>query len=84
MAAVQEEWFSRKEHDSGFPRIAIRYCLQSQNIYLRSIEHIVYYEKTLLIFRLLETYPVAAPRGGRSFIKAIEAWLKEKLFWKLS
>ena len=83
VAAVQEERFSRKKHDSGFPINAIRYCLKSQNIDLRDIQSIVYYEKPLLTFeRLLETYLGAAPRGGRSFIAAMQVWLKEKLFLK--
>ena len=83
VAAVQEERFSRKKHDSSFPINAIRYCLQSQNIDLRNIESIVYYEKPFLTFeRLLETYLGVAPRGGRSFIAAMQVWLKEKLFLK--
>ena len=28
VAAAQEERFSRKKHDSGFPRRAIDYCLE--------------------------------------------------------
>ena len=83
ISAAQEERFSRKKHDSRFPINAIRYCLQSQNIDLRDIESIVYYEKPFLTFeRLLETYLGVAPRGGRSFIAAMQVWLKEKLFLK--
>ena len=83
VAAAQEERFSRKKHDSQFPTNAIRYCLQSQKINLRDIQSIIYYEKPLLTFeRLLETYLGAAPRGGRSFIAAMQVWLKEKLFLK--
>ena len=83
VAAIQEERFSRKKHDSRFPINAIRYCLKSQNIDLRDIKAIVYYEKPLLTFeRLLETYLAVAPRGIRSFIAAMQVWLKEKLFLK--
>ena len=83
VAAVQEERFSRKKHDSRFPINAIRYCLQSQNIDLRDIDSVIYYEKPLLTFeRLLETYLGVAPRGLRSFIAAMQVWLKEKLFLK--
>ena len=81
--AVQEERFTRKKHDSSFPINAIRYCLKSYDIDLTQIKDIVYYEKPLLTFeRLLETYLGAAPRGGRSFIAAMQVWLKEKLFLK--
>ncbi len=83
ISAVQEERFSRKKHDSGFPLNAINYCLKSQKINLKDIEAIVYYEKPLLTFeRLLETYVATAPRGLRSFIAAMQVWLKEKLFLK--
>ncbi len=81
--AVQEERFSRKKHDSRFPTNAIQYCLKSQNIDLRNIEYIVYYEKPILKFkRLLKTYLGTAPRGIRSFIAAMRIWLKDKLFLK--
>ena len=83
ISAVQEERFSRKKHDSRFPVNAIKYCLKSNNLNLRDIKNIVYYEKPLLTFeRLLETYLAVAPRGGRSFIAAMQVWLKEKLFLK--
>jgi len=83
IAAVQEERFSRKKHDSRFPINAIRYCLKTQKIDLRNIDKIIYYEKPLLTFeRLLETYIGTAPRGIRSFVAAMQVWLKEKLFIK--
>ena len=83
VAAAQEERFSRKKHDARFPAQAVRYCLESQGLTLAEIDSVVYYEKPLLTFeRLLETYLGAAPRGGRSFIAAMQVWLKEKLFLK--
>ena len=78
VAAVQEERFTRKKHDSSFPINSIRYCLQSQNINFEHLKNIIYYEKPLLTFeRLLETYLAVAPRGIRSFIAAMQVWLKE-------
>lgn len=83
IAAAQEERFTRKKHDSRFPLLAARYCLESANLKLADIEAVVYYEKPLLTFeRLLETYLGTAPRGGRSFVAAMQVWLKEKLFLK--
>ena len=77
ISAVQEERFSRKKHDSRFPENAVKYCLKSNNLDLRDIKNIIYYEKPLLTFeRLLETYLAVAPRGGRSFIAAMQVWLK--------
>ena len=82
-AAVQEERFSRKKHDSSFPKNAIQYCLSTSGLTLADIDTVIYYEKPLLTFeRLLETYLAVAPRGGRSFIAAMQVWLKEKLFLK--
>ena len=83
ISAVQEERFSRIKHDASFPLNAIKYCLESNNLDMRDINYIVYYEKPLLTFeRLLETYLAVAPRGLRSFIAAMQVWLKEKLFLK--
>ncbi len=83
VSAVQEERFTRIKHDPSFPRNAINYCLRTNNIDLRDIEAIVYYEKPFLTFeRLLETYLGCAPRGIRSFVTAMQVWLKEKIFLK--
>ena len=83
IAAAQEERFTRIKHDQSFPKNAIKYCLKSQNINLNNIESVVYYEKPLLTFqRLIETFLGTAPRGLKSFIAAMEIWLKEKLFLK--
>ena len=83
IVAVQEERFTRKKHDSSFPVNSIMYCLEYENINLKEIEAIVYYEKPLLTFeRLLETYISTAPRGLRSFIASMQVWLKQKLFLK--
>ena len=82
-SSVQEERFSRIKHDAKFPRNALKYCLINSNLTLKDIDLIIYYEKPLLTFeRLLETYLGSAPRGGRSFIAAMQTWLKEKLFIK--
>ena len=78
ISAVQEERFTRKKHDSRFPVNAIKYCLSYEKIDLRDIKYIIYYEKPLLTFeRLLETYLGTAPRGVRSFIAAVQVWIKE-------
>ena len=68
IAAAQEERFSRKKHDSRFPRNAVTYCLKSEGINLSQVQDVIYYEKPLLKFeRLLETY-MGAARGSRSFM----------------
>ena len=83
VAAAQEERFTRKKHDPGFPANAIRYCLEEGGITFDELDHVVFFEKPLLKFeRLLETYLANAPRGYQSFRMALPVWLKEKLFQK--
>jgi carbamoyltransferase len=83
LAAAQQERFSRRKHDAEFPKEAIEYCLAEAGTNLKSIEHIVFYDKPLIKFeRLLETYLSYAPKGFRSFLAAMPIWLKQKLFLK--
>ena len=83
IAAAQEERFTRKKHDSGFPHHAIQYCLKEANIAASQINNVVFYEKPFLKFeRLLETYLAFAPKGFTSFAKAMPLWIKDKLFQK--
>ena len=83
VAAAQEERFTRKKHDAGFPHQAIKYCLQEAAISPDRIDYVAFYDKPFLKFeRLLETYLAFAPRGFESFRMAIPIWLREKLFLK--
>jgi carbamoyltransferase len=83
VAAAQEERFSRKKHDAGFPHGALRYVLDEAAVSLDDLKCVVFYEKPFIKFeRLLETYHAFAPRGLKSFSNAIPVWLKEKLFMK--
>src|ERR1700736_2306278 len=83
VAAAQEERFTRRKHDPGFPASSVRYCLAAGNINAGELDYVVFYEKPFLKFeRLLETYLAFAPRGFQSFRKAIPVWLKDKLFQK--
>ena len=81
VAAAQEERFTRVKHDPGFPHKAIEYCLGEAGITPAQIDHVAFYDKPLLKFeRLLRTYLAYAPRGLRSFMKALPIWLRQKLF----
>lgn len=83
VAAAQEERFTRKKQDSGFPVYASKYCLEHSGLSIDELDAIVFYDKPLLKFeRLLETYYGFVPRGLRSFIVAMPVWLNEKLFLK--
>ena len=83
IAAAQEERFTRKKHDAGFPLKACEYLLKEANLKLTDIDHVVFYDKPFLKFeRLLETYVAYSPKGLNSFRMAMPIWLKEKLFLK--
>src|SRR5216683_5815927 len=80
VAGAQEERFTRKRHDPGFPIHALAYCLEEAGIEPAQLDYIAFYDKPLTKFdRLLETYLAYAPRGFRSFALAMPLWLKEKL-----
>ena len=83
IAAAQEERFTRKKHDAGFPHHAILYCLKEAGVAAKDIDNVVFYEKPFVKFeRLLETYLAFAPKGFTSFAKAMPVWIKDKLFQK--
>jgi carbamoyltransferase len=81
VAAAQEERFTRKKHDSGFPHQAIRSCLAATGTRAAELDFVAFYDKPFLKFeRLLETYLAFAPRGFASFRQALPLWVKDKLF----
>jgi carbamoyltransferase len=81
VAAAQEERFTRKKHDSEFPKHAVAYCLREAGIDITGVDYVGFYDKPLLKFeRILESYLGVAPQGLRSFLTAMPVWLKEKLF----
>jgi carbamoyltransferase len=83
VAAAQEERFTRKKHDPGFPKRAVSYCLQEAGIAADQLDYLAFYDKPLTKFeRLMETYLAFAPGGLRSFCTAMPVWLKEKLFMR--
>ena len=83
VSAAQEERFTRKKHDAGYPRNAIDYVLAAAGLKMPDVDHVVFYDKPFLKFeRLLETYVAFAPLGFASFRMAMPVWLKEKLFQK--
>jgi len=83
VAAAQEERFSRKKHDSGYPFNAVEFVLREGKLKLSEVNYIVFYEKPFLKFeRLLETYLAFAPKGFKSFSMSMPIWLRDKLFQK--
>ncbi len=83
IAAAQEERFTRIKHDQDFPIHAIKYCLKEARISAQQLDYVAFYDKPFIKFeRILETYLAYAPRGIKSFIKAIPLWIKKKIWMK--
>ena len=80
VAAAEEERFTRKKHDTSFPINAINYCLKSQNITIKDIDYIGFYEKPFLKFeRLLSQHLEMFPLSFKVFLSSIPSWINEKL-----
>ena len=83
IAAAQEERFTRKKHDSSYPKNAVDFVLKFSNLKLSNVDYVVFFEKPFLKFeRLLETYVAFAPKGFSQFSKSMPLWLRDKLFQK--
>ena len=83
VAAVQEERFTRKKHDSSFPVNAIRFCLEYSGYTIDDLDAVAFYDKPFLKFeRILETYYDNTPKGLISFTKSMPVWIREKIFMR--
>ncbi len=81
VAAAEEERFSRRKHDSGFPRCAIAYVLRQGGIGAEGLDLVGFYDKPVLKFsRILESFVSVAPRGLSSWLHFGPTWLREKLW----
>jgi len=83
VAGVEEERFSRKKHDNGFPKHAITFCLTRAGITAKDLDAVVFYEKPFRKFhRLLVSDLSNFPRSSRAFVEAMRTWLPQKLWIK--
>lgn len=80
VAAAQEERFTRKKHDPGFPALAAEYVLKEGGITPADVDIIAFYDKPMLKFeRLLESILDGIPGGLPVWLTAIPSWLDHKL-----
>lgn len=80
IAAAEEERFNRIKHYNGFPILACKFCLKQAGITINDVDKVVFYEKPFLKFeRIIRTHINYAPKGLRTFLKAMPTWLKDKL-----
>lgn len=83
IAAAEEERFTRKKHDSGFPNKSIEFCLAQAGITANDLDYAVFYEKPLLKYeRILMTNLATYPTGWRVFTESMLSWFNEKLWIK--
>ncbi|MCB9437503.1 MAG: carbamoyltransferase [Anaerolineales bacterium] len=83
IAAAQEERFSRKKHDSGFPHLAIEFCLKEAGITGDDLDYVVFYEKPLIKFvRILQAALATFPQSWANWREAIPTWINQKLWIK--
>ncbi|MDP2926032.1 MAG: carbamoyltransferase [Nanoarchaeota archaeon] len=80
IAAAEEERFTRKKHDTSFPKNAIDFCLKSQGITIQDIDYIGFYEKPFLKFeRILYQHLECFPKSYKTFLKSMPIWFSERL-----
>ncbi len=83
VAASEEERFSRKKHDSGFPKLAIQFCLDQAGLTVADIDFVVFYEKPFVKFeRILMTALQSVPKSWKVFGDAMTTWMLDKLWVK--
>ena len=83
VAAAEEERFTRKKHDYGFPDNAIDFCLRQAGITSADLDYVVFYEKPLLKFeRILMNTLQTFPRSWAVFRESMITWFNEKLWIK--
>jgi carbamoyltransferase len=79
VAAAEEERFSRRKHDAGFPSLAIDFCLRSGGIGGGQLDYVAFYENPRVKFR--RTVMTAATMGKPAadvFVQSMQAWLTER------
>ncbi len=81
VAAAAEERFTRKKHDSGFPKQAIDFCLKEGGIDAAALRAVAFYDKPLLKFDRIVTSLLAAwPRSHTALAAALPVWMRQKLW----
>ena len=81
VAAAEEERFSRRKHDSGYPRQAAAWCLEHAGVVPEQLDYVVFYEKPILKFeRILSGYAATYPRSRYAFEQGVRTWLADKLW----
>src|SRR6476660_473625 len=81
VAAAEEERFSRIKHDFGFPKSAIKFCLDQEGIVGQDLDYVVFFEKPFrkldrILMMTLQTYP----QSWKVFRESMITWMLDKLW----
>jgi carbamoyltransferase len=83
IAAAEEERFSRRKHDSGFPALAIEFVLKMGGLSIHDVDYVVFYEKPFVKFeRMLISAMSTFPRSSAVFRESMQRWISDKLWIK--
>ncbi len=83
IAAAQEERFTRRKHDPGFPRGAINYCLEEAEIDGSDLAAIAFYDDPALTAdRIIRSSVAFAPESEKFFTKAVKSFFGVKPYFK--
>lgn len=81
IAASEEERFSRKKHDSEFPKLAVEFCLKEAGIKARQLDYVVFYEKPFWKFQRIFLSAISSyPFAFLLFARSMTTWFSEKLW----
>lgn len=81
VAAAEEERFSRVKHDYGFPKNAIRFCLDQAGLQGKDLDYVVFFEKPFRKFdRILMTTLQTYPQSWKVFRESMISWMIDKLW----
>jgi carbamoyltransferase len=81
IAAAEEERFSRIKHDYGFPKKAIKFCMDQAGITGADLDYAVFFEKPFrkldrILMMTLQTYP----QSWKVFRESMITWMTDKLW----
>src|SRR6266850_2032766 len=81
VAMAEEERFSRKKHDSGFPKLAIDFVLKQGGITAHDLDAVVFYEKPFIKFeRIIKTSLATWPWAPAAFRESLKHLFLDKLW----
>lgn len=81
IAAAQEERFTRRKHDAGFPDHAVGYCLSQLDGGIEDIDLVAFYENPAEKFnRIVDTIVHARKPDPELATRAINLWTTGKLW----